>query len=206
MLRPHVKPELPGDSKISVTAEGADTLISVPHGGGGPGSYFAGLFLLAWLGGWAFGWISAYSTVSAGLARGAVNGFVLFWLAAWTLAGIVVVYALFRTFRPSVPETLRLTSNGVVYDSGVAPARWPQSGYASQEGARSSMYLKRTRVELDRRKLQSRQLRETDAGNRLTVDIGALRQEIGRAASEIEREWLYQALAKRYSPPLPQAR
>ena len=68
------------------------------------------------------------------------------------------------------------------------------------------MYPKRTRVELDRRKLQLRQLRETDAGNRLTVDIGALRLEIGRAASEIEREWLYQALAKRYSPPLPQAR
>jgi hypothetical protein len=61
------------------------------------------------------------------------------------------------------------------------------------------MYPKRTRVELDRRELQSLQLRQTDGGNRLTVDMNALRVEIGRAASEIEREWLYQTLVKRYS-------
>jgi hypothetical protein len=53
------------------------------------------------------------------------------------------------------------------------------------------MFPKRTRVELDRRKLQSLRLRETNEGNRLTVDADALRLDIAPSASEIEREWLY---------------
>jgi hypothetical protein len=191
--------ELLSGSRISVTTDGADTVIAIPHDGGGAGRYFRGLFLLAWLGVWAIAWMSAFSSVSNGLERGAVDSFLLFWLAAWTLAGIAVVYALFRTLRPSVPETLRLTSNGVVYDSGVVPMGSSQSGSSSTKEAWSAMYPKRTRVEVDRRRLQSLQLRETDAGNRLTVDIDTRRLEIGRAASEIEREWLYQALVKRYS-------
>jgi hypothetical protein len=56
-------------------------------------------------------------------------------------------------------------------------------------------------VELDRRNLQSLRLRETNDGNRLTVDVDALRLDIAHSASEIEREWLYQLLMKRYSLP-----
>jgi hypothetical protein len=61
----------------------------------------------------------------------------------------------------------------------------------------------RTRVELDRQKLQSLRLRETKDGNRLTVDADALRLDIAQSASELEREWLYQLLTKRYQPPTP---
>jgi hypothetical protein len=68
------------------------------------------------------------------------------------------------------------------------------------------MFPKRTRVELDRRNLQSLRLRETNDGNRLTVDVDALRLDIAQSASEIAREWLYELLAKRYSLPLPQKR
>jgi hypothetical protein len=68
------------------------------------------------------------------------------------------------------------------------------------------MFPKRTRVELDRRKLQSLRLRETNDGNRLTVDADALRLDIAPSASEIEREWLYQLLADRYSLSLAQGR
>jgi hypothetical protein len=65
------------------------------------------------------------------------------------------------------------------------------------------MSPKRTRIELDRRKLQSLRLRETNDGNRLTVDADALCLDIAQSATEIEREWLYQLLTKRYSLPLP---
>jgi hypothetical protein len=43
-----------------------------------------------------------------------------------------------------------------------------------------SMFPKRTRVELDRRNLQSLRLRETNDGNRLTVDVDALRLDIAQ--------------------------
>jgi hypothetical protein len=46
-------------------------------------------------------------------------------------------------------------------------------------------------------------LRETESGNRLTIDVDAARLDIAATASEVEREWLARLLAQRYS--LPQA-
>jgi hypothetical protein len=99
-----------------------------------------------------------------------------------------------------VPESLTLMPNSVAYDSGIPPLQI-NFGYTTKH-AWKSMFPKRTRVELDRRKLQSLRLRETNDGNRLTVDADALRLDIAQSASEIEREWLYQLLANRYSLPL----
>ena len=65
------------------------------------------------------------------------------------------------------------------------------------------MFPKRTRLELDRHTLQSLRLRETDGGNRLTVDAGAQRLDLAGAATEVEREWLYRLLAKRYALSVP---
>jgi hypothetical protein len=64
------------------------------------------------------------------------------------------------------------------------------------------MLPKRLRLELDRQGLQSLRLSETNVGNRLTVDVDASRLDIAQSASEMERVWLYQLLAKRYSLPL----
>ena len=125
--------------------------------------------------------------------------FLVFWSAAWTVAGVYLTY---RAFRPSTPESLKLMPNGVTYDSGVPPLQM-YFGYTSHK-AWKLMFPKRTRVELDRQKLQSLRLRETNEGNRLTVDTDALRIDIAQSAGEIEREWLYELLAKRYSLPLPE--
>jgi hypothetical protein len=61
------------------------------------------------------------------------------------------------------------------------------------------VFPKKTSVELDWRALQSLHLRESNDGNRLTVDADAARLDIAQSAGEIEREWLYQLLATRYS-------
>ena len=200
-----MKLEPPRGSSISVTTDGAHPLIVVPHGSGGLMRYFVGLFLLAWLAGWFAGLRSAVSMLSSGGAPGGAQAFLAFWLVGWTLGGAMAMYWAYRSFRPSVPESLRLTPNGVTYDSGIPPLQ-TYSGYRSPRDAWKSMFPKRTRVELDRRKLQSLRLRETNDGNRLTVDADALRLDIAPSASEIEREWLYQLLANRYSLPLAQGR
>jgi hypothetical protein len=110
------------------------------------------------------------------------------------------VLCLYRIFRPSIPESLRLMLQGVRYDSGIPPFRMnPRS--MNQMDSRKFLFPKRTRVEIDRRQLRTLRLRETEAGNRLTVDAGAVRLDIAQSASEVEREWLYQVLAKRYSVP-----
>jgi hypothetical protein len=51
--------------------------------------------------------------------------------------------------------------------------------------------------------VQPRTREPDDDGNRLTLDAGALRLDIARSASEIEREWLYQLLVKRYGLLMP---
>ena len=198
-------PEPPSGSSISVTTDGANPLVVVPHGSGGLMRYFVGLFLLAWLGGWVVGFGGAVSALSSGRAPGGAQAFLAFWLAAWTLGGAMAMYWAYRLFRPSVPESLKLMPNGVIYDSGIPP---PQAyfGHTSPKDAWKSMFPKRMRLELDRRSLQSLRLRETSDGNRLTVDADALRIDLAQSASEIEREWLYQFLAKRYSLSLTQGR
>jgi hypothetical protein len=42
-------------------------------------------------------------------------------------------------------------------------------------------------------------LRETEAANRPTLDLGAQRIELASEASEVEREWLARLLAHRHA-------
>lgn len=74
--------------------------------------------------------------------------------------------------------------------------------YKDPKDAWNTTFPKRVRVDFDRRQLQSLRLRETESGNRLTIDVDADRLEIASMASEVEREWLAGFLARRYSLPL----
>jgi hypothetical protein len=190
----------PAGSKISVLTDGADPTVVIPSTGG-VSRYFTGLFLLFWLGMWSIG----FKDVGSKVISGEASAFLFLWLAAWTLGGVFAALTLYRAFRPSVPETLELRRNSVAYDSGVRPLQFDSSGrYKNPKDAWNSAFPKRVRAELDRRELQSLRLRETESGNRLTVDVDVTRIDIAPNASEVEREWLARLLAQRYS--LPQAR
>ena len=185
----------PQGSKISIVEGNGDPTIVIPALGGFS-RYFAALFMLFWLGMWQMGFRDAGSKVLAGNAP----AFLIFWLAAWTLGGIAAAYTLFRVVRPSVPETLALGRNSIAYDSGVAPPQF--NSYKRNQNPISawrSMFPRRLRADLDRNELQTLRLRETEAGNRLTVDVEGQRIDIAQAATEIEREWLAKLLARRYA-------
>jgi hypothetical protein len=95
-----------------------------------------------------------------------------------------------------------LKRTGIAYDSGLSPPQfnaWNDSRRTSDRW--KSTFPKRIRTDLDQRQLQSLRLRETEAGNRLTVDVNAERVDIASGASEVEREWLARLLAGRYALP-----
>jgi hypothetical protein len=187
----------PAGSKISIATDGADPTIIIPAASSST-RYFTGLFLLFWLGMWTVGFRDVGSKVISGNA----NGFQMFWLAGWSLGGIFAAVSLYRMFRPSVPESLELRRNGVNYDSGIAPLQFDSSWRTRKpRDSWSALFPRRVRVDLDRRQLQSLRLRETDTGNRLTLDVDAARIDIAPTASEVEREWLARLLAQRYSLP-----
>jgi hypothetical protein len=187
----------PAGSKIRIVEDSGDPTIVIPPVGG-YSRYFTGSFLLFWLGMWTIGFRDAASKVLAGNAQ----PFLIFWLCAWTVGGIGAAYTLYRSFRPSVPETLILRRSNVGYDSGIAPPQF--NTYRRNQNpitAWRSMFPKRRQADLDKSELQTLRLRETEIGNRLTVDVEAQRIDIASAASEIEREWLAGVLARRYSLP-----
>jgi hypothetical protein len=184
----------PPGSIITLTSDGADSVLRIPQRSSSVMRYFVGLFVLFWLGAWFMG----FRDVGTRIISGSANPFLIFWLGAWTVGGAFALWTIYRALRPSVPETLRLGQNGVTYDSGMAPFQM-NFGYVNQKQAWQSYFPKRTVVEIDRRQLKSLRVRETDSDNRLTVDVDSTRLDIGRAASEVEREWLYQVLADRYA-------
>jgi hypothetical protein len=128
--------------------------------------------------------------------------FLLFWLGGWTVGGILAALTAYQIFRPTVPETLQLKRGSVAYDSGLPP--FELNSHTRNKGIRdywSSLLSRRVRTDLDRQQLQTLRLRETDTGNRLTIDLGAQRLELASQASEVEREWLARLLARRYALP-----
>ncbi|GLH80584.1 hypothetical protein SSBR45G_54930 [Bradyrhizobium sp. SSBR45G] len=184
----------PDGSQIKIARDGLHPVISIPQSGS-PTRYFGGLFLLFWLGGWTMGFKSALSQILSGGG----SAFLVFWLGGWTIGAVMAAWTAYRSFRPTVPETLVLGRASIVYDAGVAPFEFNQRGQSkSIRDGWKAMFPKRIRAELTARQLQSLRLRETDLGNRLTVDVDTERIEIAKGASEIEREWLARYLARRY--------
>ncbi len=183
----------PPGSAIAVTTDGAAPVITIPQPSGGFSRWFVGLFILFWLGMWFVGFRSALEQVMAGKGQ----AFLIFWLAAWTVGGCFALLMVFRIFRPSVAEALALGADAVAYDSGIPPFRQNMFSTNRNEFWKAA-FQRRIRVTVSRQDLRSLRLRETDTGNRLTVDVASRRVDLANAASEVEREWLYRVLAERY--------
>jgi len=157
------------------------------------------VFLLFWLGGWVLGEKAAITE----LVSGKGGAFILFWLGGWTIGGIFAALTAYQIFRPTVPETLQLKRGSIAYDSGIPPFELEAEKTRNKSFREywNSLLSRRVRADLDRQQLQTLRLRETETGNRLTIDLGAQRLELASQASEVEREWLARLLARRYALP-----
>jgi hypothetical protein len=150
--------EPPSGSKISVKTDGAPPVILVPHGSW-PHRYSLEAV------------VRRRSPRSSGLPR-----FLASRLDPGRRHGDVLGLSVVSPLRTGVTEAdaerrdIRLRHS---FASDLLGLHIPK-------GSMKSMFPKRTRVELDRRNLQSLRLRETNDGNRLTVDVDALRLDIAQ--------------------------
>lgn len=140
------------------------------------------------------GFTSALSTISSGEG----GAFLIFWLGAWSLGGLFAGYMIYRVFQKSIPEQLLLNRPSLSLDTGVPPLKM-DFGIRIQKDNWKSILPMRKRFEFTASELKTMELRETDSGNRLTVDKGSERVEIAVGATEIEREWLFGILQRYYS-------
>jgi len=190
----------PEGSQISVLATDVDAptiLIPAPKNAK---RYFPALFLMAWLVMWFVGLIMVVTVFLPDAWSGAeglrASAFIVAWIVGWTGAGVFAAYYLYLFLRPTVPASLRLARDGIDFDSGVQPPRFSTD---LRQGINLSDYFPRRvcrRIEL--RQLKSLRMRQFETGSRLTVDVGNERIEIGKWATDVERDWLFHLLEDRY--------
>jgi len=158
---------LPQNSNISIVMSNGIEKIIIPEEEEGISKYFSVLFLVLWIFGWAIGFLSAGTQILSG------NGslFLFFWFAIWTLIGLSAVSSLFNIFKKATPESLVLNRLNLLL-------------YTPTDN----------QIEFNHKELETLTLRETDFGNRLTIDKEAERIELAISATEIEREWIFEYL------------
>lgn len=186
----------PENSCISIEQQSNQPKLVINHGSGGAMRIFISLFLVFWLGGWAVGWISTAQEIISG--KSGSDLFLIFWICGWTIGGFFAFWLLYRLLRPSIPEALSLEKKQIQYDSGIKPFKM-SFGFIGVNDYWKQMFPKRTMFTISAMNLNTLQLREHSAGNRLTVDVGKERIELATSATEVEREWLYKVLIDKYS-------
>ena len=167
------------------------------------GRWATAAFLGFWLCGWFAGEVAALgmlATMVAGILRdggGAiawgVGLFLLIWLAGWTTGGFWAARAFAILVQKPRPESL--TFGPVLrYDPGSFLAI-PTNGDMDRESARAFRLWRPPPVrEIPWSELGPIRLERVGERQRLTVDWGAERIEIGATLREPEREWLAEIL------------
>jgi hypothetical protein len=164
--------------------------------------YGVAAFLAFWLCGWAVGEffaIGALTGLWGGVAKaqpGDMCGslFLIGWLGGWTLGGAFAIFALVNMLRPARPEAVTLGVEDVIHDPGSGLTSWQPRQDSSHAAPMPTTGFRAKPRTISREQLQTLRLERVGERQRLTVDCGADRIEIGPALREPEREWLHQVL------------
>jgi len=182
----------PLNSSIEVLSEANKTVISWKNPRGS--SRFApAIFMLAWLGGWAVGEFFVIKTLLFG-GLGGVSFFLLFWLIGWTVGGFFAMKSVYQLLRPTKPEALSLDAFTLNYQSGTEPPA--ENGWSNKRQNIEALESpnRKSKYQIPKSQAGAVKLERVGERQRLTIDHGAERIEIGRFLSEPEREWLYEVI------------
>jgi hypothetical protein len=125
--------------------------------------------------------------------------FAIIWLSIWIFFGVGCIAALYRLCRaPETPEVITFGRPALLYDSGIRPFILSLNSANGQMEMWKRLFERREKYEFESAEISSLCLRDTETGNRLTIDKVNKRINIGGCLSEVEREWLYKALKEEY--------
>jgi hypothetical protein len=156
------------------------------------GRWFGAGFLAFWLCGWLAGEVFATKALVEMIGNGIANGFAGFewfgalfltgWLGFWTFGGIAAMFALRAMIRRPQAERLTFGDGELRYEPGTLAG-----------GEHGTSWGDPRRV-IPRDELGPIKLDGELGRQRLTLDHGADRIEIGACLREPEREWLARIL------------
>jgi len=187
-------PEIPAGSSITIeeTVDGLRLHWLNPRGGSF--RYAVILVFLFWLVVWSVAAVCAVAEVMRDVQRASTpDPFRLFWLGIWLVSGGFIVYLVLKLMAPGKPEVLLLGDCEFHHRTGTPPLVLRESrSWDFSHSWREFRRLKDTRT--DKVKVGRPLLERVGEHQRLTVDVGADRIEIGEFLREPEREWLAQVL------------
>lgn len=185
--------DLPENSSIVIAEVGGAITISIPHK---DHTYFtrkfAIVFLIVFSAGWGLGTSAALQKI---LYEDAPK-MLWIWFCLWLLGGPMVLYLMYVTADPNLPEQITFKDERLFLDSGVPPTRvlWRIVGFRKLQMWLDESPWSRAEVEFDRSDLKTLELQKDEKRSRLTVRRGTALIEIGAFVSEAERTWLHKVL------------
>jgi hypothetical protein len=182
----------PLNSNIEVKNELNQTIISWKNPRGNWSRYLIVIFLLAWLGGWATG---EYS-VAKKVLNGETNPFEIFWLIGWTVGGLFAMANIYFMVRPTKAEKLNFDSYSLQFKPGTPPFAGINRSGNSDEDAKKATFFQKTKSKyiIPKAEIGEIKLERVGERQRLRIDHGVERIEIGRFLQEPEREWIFESL------------
>jgi hypothetical protein len=182
----------PINSKIEVTNELNQTIMKWQNPRGSWSRYFVVIFLLAWLGGWTVG---EYS-VAKKVFNGESNPFEIFWLIGWTVGGLFALINIYLMVRPSKSEKLIFDAFSLQFKPGTPPfagINWSRNKNDDED--KTSIFQKtKSKYTIPKTEVGEIKLERVGERQRLTIDHGVERIEIGKFLQEPEREWIFEIL------------
>jgi hypothetical protein len=193
-------PDPPVGSRFTLgeDAEGGPRL-SWPSLGREHSSWGGVCFLTLWLCGWVLGEVFASLVLlgmtldwgpMAGGAKGPPLLFLVGWLGAWTIGGFLAWRTWLTLVFGSRTESITFADGELIIRPGLTPEFVAGVGRGSLDGAapRKPRVVGRGQVAAGLR------LEPLGGRQRLSIDCGADRVEIGAGLNEEERVWLHQVL------------
>jgi hypothetical protein len=143
---------------------------------------------------WLCGWVASWWWPVGQLADGKADPGLIGLLGMWAVFSGIGVWGLWTYFRPARPESMRLEAEVLRYDPGRSPAGPPQRQWfgVNPPGLKP--------MQIARSAIRGFALERVDGQQRLYLDRGADRLEIGAGLRESDREWLFAVLQRWHAP------
>jgi len=182
-------PTPPEGSRISIQREADGLLLTWANPTSGWMRFGPAAFLIFWLCGWAVGEAFAIKQLFHSKHSG-IDLFLIGWLGAWTVGGFFCATMIYKLLRSPRPERIRLNAQEFFYDPGTTFLSVNQFQVQQQTQTPLNFLAKRKPVTIPKGKLSLFCLERVGERQRLSVDHGSERIEIGALLNEPEREWL----------------
>jgi hypothetical protein len=169
--------EKPSNCVIEERTDAEGVTLTWPVPSYGPWRYVAAAVVFGWLYLWSIGWNDVAGQIIAGDQPDDAKYRLYFWLTGWSIGGAVAVYVIWCLVRRSLPESVRLQGEMLHF----IPGRRGGSDRANP-------------MSISRSAIRGIVLERITIVQRLFVDRGTDRVEIGECLCEPDREWLFAKL------------